>query len=141
MPEFSIRVEHLNEVLSQLDKLPDHLEKYVTRGLKIAAANAVEQIQQEIATAYPPESLPYMPPHARTGALMRSARISAVEPLRVTVSVGGEDTFVPYAQYLEFGTSKMTERPFVRPIVERITPEVDDIVLEEVNKGLPEALR
>ena len=141
MPAFSVRIQNLEGVLGQLDKLPDGLEDHITHALLIAASEAIEQIQEAVDTSYPPPSLPYMPPHTRTGTLKRSARIERVEPMQVTLSVGGEETNAPYASYLEFGTSKMIERPFVAPVVERVAPGIPGIVLEEINRGLPEVLR
>ena len=82
-----------------------------------------------------------MPPHVRTGALRRSVRIDSVEPNRVTIAIGGSGSLVPYAQYLEFGTSEMEPRPFVVPIIERIAPEIANIIAEEIDQDIQEAIR
>ena len=141
MVSFSVRVHGLDEVLQQFETLPENLEPAITRGLTRAAAEAVEQIQEEISTSYPPESLPSMPPHLRTGTLRRSVRIESVEPERVTVAIGGQGTGAPYASYLEFGTSEMEPRPFIQPILERIAPEIPNIIAEEIDKDLQEAIK
>ena len=140
MVSFSVRVYGLDEVLQQFETLPENLEPAITRGLTKAAAEAVEQIQESISESYPPESFPGMPPHLRTGTLRRSVRIENVEPMRVTMAVGGEGTMAPYAAYLEFGTSEMEPRPFVVPILERIAPETPNIIAEEINSELEKAL-
>lgn len=140
MVSFSIRVHGLRELLSQFDKLPEDVEPAITRGLVIAASEAVEQIQSSIADVYPPPSLPWTPPHLRTGALLRSVRIERVEPMRVTVAVGGPGTNVPYAAWLEFGTSKMEPRPFIADMMERVAPGVPDIIAEEIDQELGEVL-
>ena len=141
MPDFTVRVTGLQEVLAQFEVLPDRLEPAITRGLTVAASEAVQQIDESISTSYPPESLPGQPPHARTGTLLRSVRIERIEPLSVTVAVGGEGTNAPYASWLEFGTSKMEPRPFIAPVVQRIAPDVANVVADEITKELPEALR
>ena len=141
MVSFQVRVHGLDEVLEQFETLPEDLEPSITRGLTKAAAEAVEQIQEEISESYPPESFPSMPPHLRTGALRRSVRIDSVEPGRVTIAIGGPGTLVPYAGYLEFGTSEMEPRPFVQPILERITPEIPNIIAEEIDQDLEKAIR
>jgi len=141
MVSFSVRVHGLDEVLRQFETLPENLEPAITRGLTKAAAEAVEQIQESISTSYPPESFPGMPPHLRSGALRRSVRIENVEPMRVTMAVGGEGTMAPYAAYLEFGTSEMEPRPFIQPILERIAPEIPNIIAEEIDKDLQEAIK
>ena len=49
---------------------------------------------------------------------------------------------VPYAAWLEFGTSKMEERPFIMPMVERITEaSITNTIVEEINKDLEAAIR
>ena len=140
MVSFVIRVHGLDKVLDQFETLPDNLEPAITRGLTKAAAEAVEQIQESISTPYPPESLPSLPPHTRTGTLRRSVRIENVEPLKVTIAAGGSGTNAPYASWLEFGTSEMEPRPFMQPILERVAPGIPNIIAEEIDKQLEKSL-
>ena len=79
MPEISIRVEGLDEVRAAFDALPENIGPTVTRALTMVASELVEQIQSEISESYPPPSLPYTPPHTRTGALRSSVRIERIE--------------------------------------------------------------
>ena len=153
MPEFTITVQGLDRLQDELSELPDNLNEAIGRGLLEAASQAVEQIQEEIsepamkaAEEYVGShaylgSYPGEPPKLRTGTLMRSVRIASVEDDRVTISIGGAETFAPYASYLEFGTSWMAPRPFVQPIIERILPEVGNIILETVNAATQETMR
>lgn len=136
MVDFQIRVVGLDELLDNLDRLPDDLTPHITRGLVKAASEAVFQMQESISESYPPPSVPGEPPHVRTGTLRRSARIERVEPNRVEIAVGGIGAGAPYASHLEFGTTKMEPRPFIEPVIRRIEPEIPNIILEEVNKGL-----
>ena len=140
MVSFTVRVEGLERLKESFDSMPNDILPSITRGLTLAASEAVEQIQSSISDSYPPPSLPWTPPHVRTGALRRSVRIERIEPGIVTMGVGGPGSIVPYAAWLEFGTSKMEPRPFVEPIIERIGPGISSIITEEVNKDLEKAV-
>jgi HK97 gp10 family phage protein len=52
-----------------------------------------------------------------------------VEPLKVEVSANA-----PYASALEFGTSKMAERPYMRPAAAKARPQVAELVKAAVTK-------
>ena len=65
------------------------------------------------------------PPNIDTGKLMNAIYIYKPRALQRMISTGDTD----YAAMLEFGTSKMAARPFMRPMVEelrKIAPEVFD---------------
>lgn len=64
-------------------------------------------------------SLPGEPPNADTHVLDRSIQTVQVSPFRAEVS---EDA--PYAVALEFGTSKMAERPAARPATARTRKQI-----------------
>lgn len=72
-------------------------------------------------------SAPGEPPNADTHRLDRSIETNQVAPLRVEVSANA-----PYAAALEFGTSKMAERPFMRPATARKRKEVTALVRNTV---------
>lgn len=73
-------------------------------------------------------SRPGEPPNADTGTLDRQIETVQVEPLKVEVSSNA-----PYAAFLEYGTSRMEERPYMRPalrkcrhiLVERVKAIID----------------
>lgn len=77
--------------------------------------------QQALLTAVMPtvnrakELAPY-----RTGTLRRSIA-SEPGPGKMEVTIG---TDVEYAPYLEFGTSRMSPRPYLRPAIEETLPEI-----------------
>lgn len=64
-------------------------------------------------------SKPGEPPNEDTGLLRSRIEVHQVAPLRVQVSSNA-----PYAAHLEFGTSKMAERPYMRPATENKRKEV-----------------
>lgn len=68
-------------------------------------------------------SKPGEPPKRDTGVLDTNIETVLVEPLKVEVSSNA-----PYAAPLEFGTSKMAERPYMRPAVAKKREEVVKLV-------------
>ena len=74
-------------------------------------------------------SLPGEPPNADTHVLDRNIETVSVSPLVVEVSSNA-----PYAAALEFGTSKMAERPYMRPSVAEKRKEVTALIRAAVSK-------
>lgn len=68
-------------------------------------------------------SRPGEPPNADTHQLDRSIETVQITPLKVEVSANA-----PHAVPLEFGTSKMAARPFMRPAAEKVRPKVLELV-------------
>lgn len=62
-------------------------------------------------------SKPSEPPHVDTGTLRRSI---THEVEQRNIATGRVGTNVVYAKWLEFGTSKMAARPFLRPALFRL---------------------
>ena len=63
-------------------------------------------------------SAPGTPPNNDTAVLANNIEAALVRPLKVEVSSNA-----PYAAALEFGTSKMAERPYMRPAVAKVRAE------------------
>lgn len=72
-------------------------------------------------------SRPGEPPNNDTRRLHDNIETVQVEPLKVEVSSNA-----PYAAVLEFGTSKMAERPYMRPAVAATKKEVTELVRSAV---------
>lgn len=85
------------------------------------AAEAKRLVSRANPTGASP-SAPGEPPKRVTGALMESIDYQ-VEPSKqqVAVYVGAS---VQHALYLEFGTSKMAPRPFMRPAVANVSRQI-----------------
>lgn len=79
-------------------------------------------------------SKPGDPPNQDTGVLGNNIETVQVTPLRVEVSSNA-----PYAAALEFGTSKMAERPYMRPAVRKTRSKVSELIALSVRraKGRP----
>jgi HK97 gp10 family phage protein len=74
-------------------------------------------------------SLPGEPPNEDTGNLRTHIETTQTGPLSVEVSSNAE-----YAAALEFGTSKMAERPYMRPATQRKRAAVVAKVRAAVNE-------
>lgn len=79
-------------------------------------------------------SAPHTPPNEDTGVLRTHIETTQVAPLKVEVSSNA-----PYAAALEFGTSKMAERPYMRPATARKRKEVVALVRAAVNAAVGRA--
>lgn len=79
-------------------------------------------------------SSPGDPPNRDTGQLDSSLVTQVSGPLSVTVTANA-----PYAASLEFGTSKMAERPFMRPAIEKKTKAMVDLIAKAVEKACKDA--
>jgi HK97 gp10 family phage protein len=76
-------------------------------------------------------SLPGQPPKEDTGVLRTHIETTQVGPLKVEVSSNA-----PYASALEFGTSAMAERPYMRPSTQRKKAEVIALVKGAVDQAV-----
>lgn len=74
-------------------------------------------------------SRPGEPPNADTHVLDRSIETNQVEPLKVEVSANA-----PYAAALEFGSSKVQERPYMRPALARKQKKAAELIRRAVKK-------
>lgn len=68
-------------------------------------------------------SRPGQPPNADTHGLDRQIETVAHGVGRVTV-----ESNAPYSSFLEFGTSRMEERPFMRPAVSKMRRKAQELV-------------
>lgn len=68
-------------------------------------------------------SRPGRPPNADTHLLADNIETNQLSPLRVEVSSNA-----PYSAALEFGTSRMAERPYMRPAVAKTRKEIVALV-------------
>ena len=102
--------------MSVFDNAKGLITKLTVAGVKDVGTMTVQQLRQDLATNYPPASSPGEPPHRRTGNLQNGVEASYSESgLKVEISSlrAGGDELIPL--WLEFGTSKMAARPYMRP--------------------------
>jgi HK97 gp10 family phage protein len=80
-------------------------------------------------------SLPNNPPAVDTGTLRRSITFDVeTDESKVTGRVGSTILDPPYGAYLEFGTSRMIQRPWLRPALERNR----EVIKEHIREGVRE---
>lgn len=80
-------------------------------------------------------SLPNNPPAVDTGTLRRSITFDVeTDEGKVTGRVGSTILDPPYGAYLEFGTSRMIQRPWLRPALERNR----EVIKEHIREGVRE---
>lgn len=75
-------------------------------------------------------SAPGEPPKSDTGRLVGSIR---VEHSFLTASVGSD---VLYAPFLEFGTSKMAERPYLRPSLDESENKIQELIEAAIERTM-----
>jgi len=74
-------------------------------------------------------SAPGEPPNRDTGVLQANLKAELVAPLEAQVT-----SEAPYADALEFGTSKMEARPYMRPARDAKAPEIQRLFEVEIDK-------
>jgi HK97 gp10 family phage protein len=72
---------------------------------------------------------PGEPPNADTGKLDRSIHVEQIDDLSARVVADP-----PYAVPLEFGTSRIAERPFMRPAAKKIRPEMQEMIRKALQR-------
>ena len=80
-------------------------------------------------------SLPGNPPAVDTGTLRRSVTYS-VDEKNLTGYVGSVLNDPPYGAYLEYGTSRMKPRPWLKPATEKSMETIKKIMAGAVKVGL-----
>lgn len=81
-------------------------------------------------------SKPGDPPMNDTGVLANGIETNMTGPLAVEVSSNA-----PYAAALEFGTSKMLPRPYMRPAARKKRQDIGKLVAAAVRRGLRKRLK
>jgi len=88
-------------------------------GERIATNAQIKITTGEVSGRQHVPSRPGDPPNQDTGLLANNIEVVSKEPLVVEVSSNA-----PYSAALELGTSRMAERPFMRPARDEEKPEV-----------------
>lgn len=95
----------------------------IDKTVKALADRGVEIVNASWSGHYPPASSPGEPPAIRTGTLKASVHSEKEKPGTWLIVAGGDDAY--YAVFLEYGTEKMVERPFMRPMVAKLEKEAN----------------
>jgi HK97 gp10 family phage protein len=125
--------------IARLKALPALAERNVTKAL-FAAGQLIENeaalsiTRGAVSGKGHVASKPGEAPNADTHRLDRSIETTRIAPLRVKVTANSG-----YAAALEFGTSKVAPRPFMRPARDKKKDEARDLVAKALNTALREA--
>jgi HK97 gp10 family phage protein len=110
------------------DLIKDALEDQLEQALIAVGIAAENNAKREITRAVydQPESKTYV----RTGRL-RNSLTHSVEMNEKAVYIGSA---VEYAAYVELGTSRMRERPYLRPAVANYTDEYKSLIKQALSR-------
>lgn len=97
----------------------------IKANLALAGAKAVLAVVNKISTVGPPRSSPGEPPHVDTGELISGIFYNVSDDLQLTVGFTAD-----YGWDLEYGTSKMAARPFLRNTLDEMMPEILETSME-----------
>lgn len=78
-------------------------------------------------------SAPGEAPASDTGTLVSRIATDYADLSRLVARVGAH---TEYAAHLEFGTSRMEPRPFMRPALATVSPKIEDYIAREVRAAL-----
>jgi len=92
------------------------LEAWET-GLRSIQGQVKAEVQSLIDKSYPPASKPFRPPHKRTGRLQKGITVVVEKGTRGRAAALVVKSSVPYGSYLEYGTIKMSPRPYARTVL------------------------
>jgi len=86
------------------------------------ASDVMDDLHQKLDNAYPPASKPGEVPRRRSGELQEGIDylITQEGSLIVLTIISS----APHSAYLEFGTDRMSKRPFMLPALQSWTPEL-----------------
>lgn len=122
--------EGVGDLIAQLSRINGEIEQVVDDALQAGASPILEEARQTGAF------------RDRTGTLRKSLKISKtkIKKNQKYVLIGSFSSKAFYDRYIEFGTSKMPARPFMRPAFERHKEEATEIIkkhlVEAINNGL-----
>lgn len=124
----NIELSGVEELISRLKQIGANISELENKALKKAAEPV---LQDAIANA--PE---------RTGKLKKGLKISGIKnrdgAKYVLVGIDRSDTSkIYYGKFIEFGTAKMSARPFLEPAYEKNKKEI----MEEIKNTLKEGLK
>lgn len=118
--------------LRRLGQVRSDLRKVVYAAADELAADAALSITAgSVSGAGHVPSAPGEPPNEDTGMLSRSIHVRQIDDLKAQVVADA-----PYAAALEFGTSKMAERPYMRPAALRVAPVMRKKITEIIKRKL-----
>ena len=139
-----LKISNLKAFNKKLNKRlnENKVQEYVTRGTMMVQNTAKESILKggtgRLYQKYEPRrthraSAPKEPPASDTGFLASQITMEVKKKTNGTV-VGQVISAAPYSAHLEFGTTFMTERPFMQPALEKNRRKIESMFKKGVLK-------
>ena len=139
-----LKISNLKAFNKKLNKklLDNKVKEYVTRGTAMVMNTAKESIAKggtgQLYEKYEPRrshraSAPNEPPATDTGFLISQITMDVDVKSNGTV-VGQVISAAPYSKHLEFGTTQMTERPFMQPALEKNKRKIERLFKKGILK-------
>ena len=113
----SVDFSGLAEYQKRIKQAPEKASQAAELSMKTFVVKVKSDVQKSLNVNFPPVSEPGTPPHKRTGHLYQSV-YNKINKLSSMVIQGVVGDNAEYAPMLEYGTSKMSPRPYIRPAVE-----------------------
>lgn len=123
------------EFQNKLRRLSGHevaaaARKVLYVGADMIRAEAFQSISRgSVSGKHHVPSAPGEPPNRDTGTLQSHIESKMTGPLSAQVTSSAD-----YAAHLEFGTSKMAARPYMRPARDKKAPEIQRLFAQEIEK-------
>jgi HK97 gp10 family phage protein len=135
----------MSEFKSNIQSVISRLRAGKSKGLDAAADALIGRMQQTLSVAYPPASSGGQAPRMRSGRLRMAIAKSGVEgdeiKVGISTDIGGIKRLPPaiYGKFLENGTSKMSPRPFFKPMLR--DGAAKNSILSAFEKKIKEAIQ
>ena len=119
----------VDEILNKLSQMGANITRLENKALKNAAEPVLEDARTTNAF------------NDRSGRLRKGLKISGVKKKEgvkyILVGVDKSDNSkIFYGKFLEFGTSKISARPFLQPAYEKNKEEIQKTIAETLKEGL-----
>ncbi|WP_373844768.1 HK97-gp10 family putative phage morphogenesis protein [Clostridium sp.] len=122
-----IELTGVDEILNKLQQMGTNINRLENKALK----NAAEPVLQDAKANVP----------VRTGKLKKGLKITNVKKKQgvkyILVGVDrGDNSEIFYGKFVEFGTSKMSARPFLQPAYEKNKDNIQKTIANTLKEGL-----
>lgn len=112
------------------------LDDRLPRAMEALGIKAAAMVSTSIDEPYPPASSQGNPPHRRTGNLRAGVdHIDGPDSTTIKSSRAEGNPLVP--KFLEFGTSRMAARPYMRPVQNQGDALVSETMKRAFASGVP----
>lgn len=128
----SLEIKGLKEIIDKLNALPPRLENKVVRA---SLRKGINQIR-DLARSKAPVDTGNLKKSIVTLGHRENGKIALKLTVRQRKSKKAKSPY--YAKFLEFGTSKMSAKPFLRPALDESEDKVLDMVIDDIKKGIDE---